>query len=68
MRTTLILPENLVETARDTLGFRSKTDTVVHALREVIRRGRNDELKSLIDRVSFEFDPTHLRRKERGRL
>jgi hypothetical protein len=68
MRTTLILPENLVETARDTLGFRSKTDTVVHALREVIRRGRNDELKSLIDRVSFEFDPTHLRRKERSRL
>jgi hypothetical protein len=68
MRTTLDLPMDLVDTARDTLGFKSKTDTVVFALREVIRRGRVDELKSLMGRVSFEFDPADLRRKERSRL
>jgi hypothetical protein len=59
---------DLIEKARDTLGFKSKTDTVVFALREVIRRGRVEELKSLMGRVRFEFDPAELRRKERSRV
>jgi Arc/MetJ family transcription regulator len=67
MRTTLDLPEPLVEEARKSLGFRSKTDTVIYALREVVRRGRGDELKALLGKVQFEFDPTDLRRRERGR-
>ena len=67
MRTTLILPEDLVDAARDTLGFTSKTDTVIYALREVVRRGRRDELKDLMGRVKFEFDPAALRRKDRRR-
>jgi Arc/MetJ family transcription regulator len=65
MRTTLILPEELVDAARDTLGFRSKTDTVVYALREVVRRGRREELKALLGRVTFEFDPAEIRKKDR---
>jgi Arc/MetJ family transcription regulator len=65
MRTTLILPDQLLDEARATLGFRSKTDTVVHALREVVRRGRKDELKALFGKVRFEFDPTELRKKDR---
>lgn len=67
MRTTLILPEELIDEARRTLGFTSKTDTVVHALREVVRRGRRDELKDLLGRVTFEFDPAAIRKKDRGR-
>ncbi len=67
MRTTLILPEELVDAARQTLGFTSKTDTVVYALREVVRRGRRDELKDLLGRVTFEFDPVEIRRKDRRR-
>jgi Arc/MetJ family transcription regulator len=67
MRTTLILPEPLVNEARQTLGFTSKTDTVVYALREVVRRGRRDELKTLLGRVTFEFDPVDLRKKDRRR-
>lgn len=67
MRTTLDLPEPLVEEARASLGFRSKTDTVIYALREVVRRGRGDELKGLLAKVQFEFDPTALRRKDRAR-
>jgi Arc/MetJ family transcription regulator len=66
MRTTLDLPEPLVEEARAALGFKSKTDTVIFALREVVRRGRVEELKSLFGKVEFEFDPSALRRKERG--
>lgn len=67
MRTTLILPEALIDEARHTLGFISKTDTVVYALREVVRRGRRDELKDLLDRVTFDFDPVGIRRKDRRR-
>jgi hypothetical protein len=67
MRTTLDLPEPLVEEARHALGFTSKTDTVVFALREVVRRGRLDELKALMGKVDFEFDVTTLRGKERRR-
>ena len=51
MRTTLDLPDNLVEEARAALGYTSKTDTVVFALREVVRRSRLDELKALMGRV-----------------
>jgi Arc/MetJ family transcription regulator len=67
MRTTLDLPDALVEEARSTLGYTSKTDTVVFALREVVRRGRIDELKALMGKVDFEFDATELRKKERRR-
>lgn len=67
MRTTLILPEALIDAARETLGFTSKTDTVVYALREVVRRGRRDKLKHLIGNISFEFDPVDIRKKDRRR-
>ena len=67
MRTTLILPEGLVDEARATLGFTSKTDTVVYALREVVRRGRRDDLKALLGRVTFDVDPTEIRQKDRRR-
>lgn len=67
MRTTLHLPVALLDEARTALGFKSKTDTVVYALREVVRRSRVDELKNLIGKVQFEFDPTDLRKKDRRR-
>ncbi len=67
MRTTLELPDALVEEARSSLGFTSKTDTVIYALREVVRRHRADELKGLFGHVRFEFDPTTLRHRDRSR-
>jgi hypothetical protein len=67
MRTTLDLPDSLVEEARSALGYTSKTDTVVFALREVVRRSRLDELKALMGKIDFEFDVTQLRKKERRR-
>jgi Arc/MetJ family transcription regulator len=67
MRTTLLLPDDLVDAAREILGFTSKTDTVVYALREVVRRGRRDELKDLLNRVAFEFDPAEIRKRDRRR-
>ena len=65
MRTTLDLPLGLVEDAREAIGFKSKTDTVVFALKEVVRRSRMEDLKSLITRIDYAFDPTEIRKKER---
>ena len=67
MRTTLDLPEELVEHARMALGFKSKTDTVIFALREVVRNKRTEELKALMGTIRFEFDPTQMRKKDRKR-
>jgi Arc/MetJ family transcription regulator len=68
MRTTLDLPEDLLEEARTTLGFKSKTDTVVMALRELLRRRRIEDLKGMMGKVQLEVDvPASRRRPQRAR-
>jgi Arc/MetJ family transcription regulator len=66
MRTTLDLPADLLEEARTVLGFKSKTDTIVLALRELVRRRRIDELKDLLGRVSLDVDVPRSRRRPPG--
>lgn len=63
MRTTLDLPEELLEEARRLLGFKSKTDTVVLSLTELIRRRRIDELKSLAGKIDLQLDVPASRRR-----
>lgn len=66
MRTTLDLPENLLEEARAALGFKSKTDTIVLALRELVRRQRLHELKALMGQVRLDIDTTRSRRRPKS--
>jgi Arc/MetJ family transcription regulator len=63
MRTTLDLPEELIDEARTVLGFKSKTDTIVYALREVVRRRHVEGLKALFGKVHVDLDLD----KSRGR-
>lgn len=65
MRTTLDLPNELVEEARKLLGFKSKTDTIVVSLQELIRRKRIEELKSLAGKIELEIDLDQSRRRVR---
>jgi Arc/MetJ family transcription regulator len=68
MRTTLDIPGDLLEEARRLLGFKSKTDTVVLSLRELVRRRRLDDLKELMGKVRLDVDvPASRRRPRRGR-
>ena len=67
MRTTLDLPADLLEEARAALGFKSKTDTIVLALRELVRRRRLEELKALMGRVNLDIDTAASRRRPRRR-
>ena len=66
MRTTLDLPIELLEEARSVLGFKSKTDTIVLALRELVRRRRVDELKDLLGRVELDIEIPRSRRRPIG--
>jgi hypothetical protein len=66
MRTTLDIPEPLLEEARQLLGFKSKTDTIVVSLQELIRRKRIDELKAMMGHVKLEIDLPKSRRRSRS--
>lgn len=61
MRTTLILPPELVEEARQAAGLTSKTATVIYALRELVRRKRLDELKSMFGTTEVDVDLDYVR-------
>jgi Arc/MetJ family transcription regulator len=63
MRTTLDLPTELLCEAMEALEFKSKTDTVVHALRELVRRKRIEELKGLAGKIVLEVDVKRSRRR-----
>ena len=65
MRTTLDIPEPLIEEARRLLGFKSKTDTVVVSLQELIRRRRIEELKAMMGHIRLEIDVPESRRRPR---
>jgi len=66
MRTTLDIPEPLIEEARQLLGFKSKTDTIIVSLQELIRRKRIDELKAMMGHVKLEIDLPKSRRRSRS--
>lgn len=67
MRTTLDIPEPLIEEARRLLGFKSKTDTVVLSLKEMIRRKRIDELKDMMGAIQLDIDLPRSRRRSARR-
>ena len=66
MRTTLDIPRELIEEARRILGFKSKTDTVILSLQELIRRRRIEELKDLMGSVELNIDLEESRRRPKG--
>lgn len=63
MRTTLDLPSELLDEAQRLLGLKSKTDTVVLSLRELVRRKRIDELRKLLGTVTLDVDVPRSRRR-----
>ena len=63
MRTTLDLPEDLVNEAKAMLGFKSKTDTIVHALNELVRRKKREQLVAMFGKVKIDIDLDKSRRR-----
>lgn len=67
MRTTLDIPEELLNEARGLLQFKSKTDTVIFSLRELIRRKRISELKEMAGSIRLDIDLDRSRRRPRNK-
>lgn len=65
MRTTLDVPESLLNEAQRILNFKSKTDTVIFSLRELIRRKRIEELKDMAGSIYLDIDVERSRRRPR---
>ena len=61
MRTTMDLPEDLLEEAKSISGTRSKTAAVILALKDYIDRKKIDQLRKLRGSIAVERDLTSLR-------
>jgi len=56
MRTTLDLPEDLLSEAMKASRSKTKTQTIVLALQELVRKSRITKLKSFKGRISLDID------------
>jgi Arc/MetJ family transcription regulator len=63
MRTTLDLPEETLEKARRASGLRTKRETVIAGLEELIRRSKREELRGLAGKIRLDLDPTRSRER-----
>lgn len=61
MRTTLDLPEDLLNEAMKAVNIHTKTGVIVVALEELIRKSKISELKSFKGKVDLDIDLDVLR-------
>ena len=61
MRTTLDLPEDLVEEAMKATNIKTKTKVIVAALEQLIRRKKIAEIKNYKGKVDLDIDLNELR-------
>jgi len=56
MRTTLDIPEALLEEARRANRFSTKRETVVAGLNELLRKANREDLRRLAGRIDLKID------------
>jgi len=61
MRTTLDLPEDLVEEAMKATNIKTKTKVIVAALEQLIRKSKISEIKNYKGQVDLDIDLNELR-------
>ncbi len=66
MRTTLDLPADTLEKARRAANLRTKRETVIAGLEELIRKSKREELRGLAGRVRLDVDLARSRDRRRG--
>ena len=64
MRTTLIIPDDLMKSLMDETGEKSKTLLVRRSLEEMLQRVRRENLKSLRGKMQLDIDLETLRKKD----
>lgn len=63
MRTTLDIPESLINKVKKLTGFKSKTDVIIYSLNEVLKKQKIEELKSLAGKLNISVDLNKSRRR-----
>jgi Arc/MetJ family transcription regulator len=63
MRTTLDLPEDTLEKARRAANLRTKRETVIAGLEELIRKGKREELLRLAGKIRLDVDLNRSRQR-----
>jgi hypothetical protein len=66
MRTTLDLPEETLEKARRSANLRTKRETVIAGLEELIRKSKREELRGLAGKIRLDVDLTRSRERRRA--
>lgn len=61
MRTTLDLPEDLVEEAMKATNIKTKTKVIVAALEQLIRKSKIADIKNYKGKVDLDIDLNELR-------
>lgn len=61
MRTTLDLPEDLLQSAIEMTGLKTRTAVIIHALKELIRREKMQEIRNYRGKVDLDIDLDSLR-------
>lgn len=56
MRTTVDLPEDLLEEARRLWHFRTKQETLTAGLEELVRKAHREALRGLAGKVELDLD------------
>lgn len=64
MRTTVDLPEELLEEARRLWHFRTKQETLTAGLEELVRKAHREELRRLPGKVDLDLDLSRSRRRK----
>ena len=64
MRTTLDIPDQTLEKARRAGNFRTKRETVLRGLEELIKKGEREELRHLAGRMRLQVDLARSRRRK----
>ena len=64
MRTTLDLPEDLLNEAMKTTHIQTKTKVIVTALEELIRKSKISELKKFKGKVDLDIDLDTIRGRQ----
>jgi len=65
MRTTVDLPEDLLEEARRVTDSKTMRETIVRGLEELVRKDKRERLRQLAGKIQIDFDPSISR--SRGR-
>jgi Arc/MetJ family transcription regulator len=65
MRTTVDLPEELLEEARRATDSKTMRETLILALEELIKKGKREQLRQLAGKIDLDLDLS--RSRSRGR-